>query len=172
MANVLTALKVAKLKEQGRHHDQHGLYLQIGPTGSKSWLLRFALGGKERFMGLGSVRTFSLKEARVRARRARQQLADGLDPIEARLAARDAAAKAAREAIGFKEASQQFLDVFEATWRNPKHRAQWRSSLKVHAYPTLGERPIMAIDQALINACVAGGLADRPGDGSAHARSH
>lgn len=64
MANALTSLKVTKLRQPGRYPDGDGLYLQIGPTGSKSWLLRYQIERHERFMGLGSVRNFTLKEAR------------------------------------------------------------------------------------------------------------
>ena len=76
-------------------------------------------------MGLGSVKAFTLKEARARARRQRQLLADGIDPIEHRLAQSDLSAKEARERITFKQATEEFLAVHEATWKNAKHRAQW-----------------------------------------------
>lgn len=82
-------------------------------------------------------------------------LSDGVDPIEHRLASRDLSVKEARERVTFKQAAEQFLAVHEAGWRNDKHRAQWRSSLKAHAFGILGERPITAIDQALINEAVA-----------------
>src|ERR1700674_4084797 len=121
MANGLTALRVAKLKAKGRYFDRDGLYLQVGPTGSKSWLLRYQVGGRERYMGLGSVKNFSLAEARERARGARQQLSDQIDPIEHRLAQRDADVKEARERLTFKEATEKFLSVHEETWRNAKH---------------------------------------------------
>lgn len=129
MGKALTSLKVTKLRQPGRYPDGDGLYLQIGPTRAKAWLLRFQLAGKERFMGLGSVKAFTLKEARERARRSRQLLADGIDPIEHRLASRDLGIKEARERVIFKQAAEQFLAVHEAGWRNDKHRAQWRSSL-------------------------------------------
>jgi len=158
----LTALKVAKIKEPGRYPDGDGLYLQIGPTGSKSWLFRYQVDGRERFMGLGSTKAFSLKEARERARRARQLLADGIDPIEHRLASRDADAKTARERLTFKDATDQFLAVHEAGWKNDKHRAQWRSSLKTYAFPKLGDRAVASIDAALINDAVAPIWSKRP----------
>jgi integrase len=106
-------------------------------------------------MGLGSADAFSLAEARERARKARQMLADGIDPIEARLADRDARRKKEVERITFKDASERFLALHESGWRNPKHRAQWRSTLKTYAYATLGQRPVNAIDAALINAALA-----------------
>jgi hypothetical protein len=50
--------------------------------------LRYERAGRERWMGLGPLHTFTLEEARARARQARQQIADGIDPLDARRAAR------------------------------------------------------------------------------------
>ena len=80
----LTAKKVEKLKRPGRYGDGHGLYLQVLSPSNRSWLLRFERNGRERWMGLGPLHTFTLKEARERARKARQQLADGIDPLVAK----------------------------------------------------------------------------------------
>ena len=79
----------------GRYGDGQGLYLQVGKTGARSWLLRYAVRGKERWMGLGPLHTFTLEEARERARKARQQLQDGVDPLESKQATRTAQALAA-----------------------------------------------------------------------------
>lgn len=157
--NKLSAKAVLAAKEPGLYGDGGNLYLQVadvdgnGPT--KSWVLRYMVAGRARKMGLGSLNDFSLAEARERARLARQQLADGIDPIEARLAARDAARKETTESITFKAAAEKFLAVHEASWRNDKHRAQWRSTLEAYAYPSLGTRPVKAIDAALINGALA-----------------
>jgi integrase len=157
--NKLSAKAVLAAKEPGLYGDGGNLYLQVadvdgnGPT--KSWILRYMVAGRARKMGLGSVNDFSLAEARERARLARQQLADGIDPIEARLAARDAARRDADENITFKAAAEKFIDAHEASWRNEKHRAQWRSTLKAYAYGSLGDRPVKALDAALINGALA-----------------
>lgn len=157
--NKLSVKAVSAAREPGLYGDGGNLYLQVadidgnGPT--KSWVLRYMVNGRPRKMGLGSVNDFSLAEARDRARQARQQLADGIDPIEARLAARDAARKESAESITFKKAAEKFLDVHEAGWRNDKHKAQWRSTLATYAYPTLGSRPVKAVDTALVNDMLA-----------------
>ena len=65
----LTTKQVAKIAEPGRYGDGKGLYLQVTPTGARSWLLRYERGGRERAMGLGPVDDFTLDEARERARR-------------------------------------------------------------------------------------------------------
>ncbi|MGZ5597318.1 MAG: Arm DNA-binding domain-containing protein, partial [Usitatibacter sp.] len=80
----MTAKRVANEKQTGRYADGGGLYLQVGPTGTKSWLFRFMLNGKAREMGLGSLHTVSLAEARNRAASSRLLLLDGVDPIGAR----------------------------------------------------------------------------------------
>jgi integrase len=152
----LTIKGVEKLLEPGRYFDQHGLYLQVLSKTNRSWLFRFQRNGRgERWMGLGPAHTLSLSEARERARKARLLLLDGIDPIEARLAAQDAQRREETERITFKQAGEKFLTLHESGWRNAKHRQQWRNTLKTYAYPTLGARPVKAIDAALINQALA-----------------
>ena len=52
----LTAMAVNRLSKPGRHAVGDGLYLQIGPAGTKAWLLRYMRDGRARQMGLGAVR--------------------------------------------------------------------------------------------------------------------
>lgn len=151
----LTVKKIAKLLKPGRYLDAHGLYLQVMSPTNRSWLFRYELDGRERFMGLGPLHTITLAEARERAREARKLLLGGVDPIEARHAARDALRKEETERIIFKDAAEQFLSLHENGWRNAKHRQQWRNTLKQYAYPKLGMRPVKMIDTALINDAVA-----------------
>lgn len=153
--NKLSARTVATAKEPGLYSDGGNLWLQVSTWGTRSWVFRFARDGRERKMGLGSINDFSLAEARERARAARQLLADGRDPIEARLAERDAQRKEEAERITFKDAAVKYLAVHEAGWRNAKHRQQWRNTLATYAYPSLGTRPVKAIDAALVNGALA-----------------
>ena len=55
----LTAKRIARLTKPGRYHDGYGLLLQITKRGSRSWLLRFERGGRERMLGLGPLHTVS-----------------------------------------------------------------------------------------------------------------
>src|SRR5271155_4730182 len=68
--------------------DGGGLYLQVTPgrgTTSKSWIYRYASAtGKERFMGLGSLDTVTLAEAREKATECRRLRERGIDPIDAK----------------------------------------------------------------------------------------
>jgi hypothetical protein len=154
-ANKLTAAKVSKLKTPGLYSDGLGLWLQVSDFGTKSWIFRYRRYGARHDMGLGPLHTVSLAEARVRARAARQTLLEGDDPLEMKRQRRDDARAATAERILFKDAAQRFLDLHKAEWKNAKHRAQWQSTLKAYAYPTLGSRPILAIDGALITETLA-----------------
>jgi uncharacterized protein YbcC (UPF0753/DUF2309 family) len=103
---------------------------------------------KKRWLGLGSAATFSLEEARQRARRARQLLADKIDPLEARRA--EHAQQAARDARNknFAQVTAEYFDAHEAGWSR-SHRDGFLSSLRNHA-STLNNLPISAIDESLV----------------------
>src|SRR5687768_3095644 len=98
-ANRLSAAFVTRAREPGRFGDGGGLYLQVKPGGTKSWLFRYQLQGKARQMGLGPADIVGLAEAREKARECRRTILDGADPIEARRRARSAEQTAAANAI-------------------------------------------------------------------------
>ena len=152
-ANKLSPLAVKRLKTPGRYCDGLGLWLQVTEAANgvtKAWLFRYTRHGRARQMGLGPSHTVSLAEARERARQARQVLLDGDDPLEIKRKKRDEARTETAERILFRDAAERFLDLYESTWKNAKHKDQWKSTLKSYAYPTLGNRPLSAIDGALI----------------------
>src|SRR6202030_2706473 len=89
MARQTERLSSAKVRhaKAGMHADGGGLYLQVTVGKeeqlNKSWLFRFALGGRERQMGLGSLNTIGLSEARGAAEQCRKLLKESQDPIQA-----------------------------------------------------------------------------------------
>jgi hypothetical protein len=90
MARGIGRLSGADLRrtKPGLRCDGGGLWLQITDAkdggASRSWIFRYTLNGRTRSMGLGSLLTIGLKEARERARRCRELLLDGIDPIAQR----------------------------------------------------------------------------------------
>jgi integrase len=145
----LTLKKIAKLAA-GRHHDKDGLYAKIAPSGTGSWLLRYERAGREHWLGLGPLRDFDLEEARARARKARQQLRDGIDPIEAKKADRAAKVLEAAKNVTFADAARQYFDGHQAKWSSVKHRAAFLSTLESYAFPVFGALPVAMIDTPLI----------------------
>ncbi len=154
MAKPLTAgyLKLKPKPGRRSHFYADGgnpnLYLQVSinkdGTVRRSWVFRYSPPGqkskpyKTRYMGLGSM-DLTLEDAREAARLCRLQLREGLDPINTRNA-RVAANIAAQAAIvTFEQAAEQYIESKKDGWKNDKHAAQWRSTLKTYAYPKIGK---------------------------------
>ena len=146
----LTALKVARVTKPGRYGDGKGLHLQITKSGVKSWVFRYERGGKERLMGLGPLHTVSLADAREKARLARAQLIDGVDPLEQRRAQVIATQAEQASNLDFDGCAQQYIASREAEWKNEKHRQQWESTLRVHASPYFGSIYARRIDTPMV----------------------
>jgi integrase len=146
----LTALKADKVKAPGYYGDGGGLFLQVSKYGSKSWVFRFKANGRLREMGLGSLDTYGLAEARERARACRKLRDEGKDPIEERNAARLAVKLEATKAMTFEQCAERYIAAHRAGWRNGKHRDQWSSTLATYVNPMFGALPVRAIDTALV----------------------
>lgn len=81
--NRLSALSVKKLSA-GKHADGGGLWLEKREDGGGKWIYRYAINGKRREMGLGSIRFVPLKEARGEVEKWRRVVAAGNDAIRQR----------------------------------------------------------------------------------------
>jgi integrase len=123
----------------GWHSDGGNLYLQCtaGTDGSinRSWVFRYRVGDRERYMGLGPFRDVTLAEAREKAAVARKQRLDGVDPIEARQAQRTADKLAATKRTTFAECIETYLAFKSPEWKNDKAAAQWAMTLRTYAKP-------------------------------------
>ena len=132
------AVKTASL---GRHGDGDGLHLIVSETGRKKWVMRFQLNGARRDMGLGSYPAVSLAEARMAAADARKQIAQDVDPLAARAAAKKASARIPT----FRDIAQIVIDDAKRKSTNAKVRYQWERHLgEVYSGPLL-DRPVHEI---------------------------
>ena len=127
MAKMNTA-KLRTLTRPGVYGDGGGLYLQVRDAEHRSWIYRYMLAGKARWMGLGAFADVSLAEARDAAAAARKQVRQGIDPISTRRA--DMEAKRAASGLHtFGEIADTYIKAHEASWRNAKHRQQWENTI-------------------------------------------
>lgn len=146
----LSAVGVTKLNAPGYHADGGGLYLQVSPKGTKSWIFRFKLHGRPREMGLGSLNALGLADARLKAAECRRQLLDGVDPIEARKAARTQDKLDAAKAMTFTECATAYISAHKLGWKNAKHASQWENTIATYADPVFGSLPVQSVDTALV----------------------
>jgi hypothetical protein len=117
--------------------DGAGLYLNIGRTGSKSWIWRGTVDGKRREIGLGGVRDVSLAQAREAAALARERVRKGQDPRGT-----DETAEAAPAVPTFTTCAARYIRAHRRGWANRKHARQWVSTLKTYARPVIGTKPV------------------------------
>jgi integrase len=146
---MLTQRKIERAKP-GRYHDGHGLYLVVHNKNNKSFAFRWERDGRERWMGLGPIHTIDLKQARAKAREARLLLLEGIDPLDQRKLERAKLAAAKAKLFLFREAAQQYFDQHESKWRNAKHRWQWLTTVRMFAFPVIGDMPLGEIDTAAV----------------------
>ena len=119
--NKLTDTECRAATKPGMLGDGGGLYLNVKPTGAKSWAFIWKQDGKRREMGLGAYPAVKLATARKLAGDCREAVAQGRNPIAERR-------KEAEPTFG--ECADKFLASMEGQWRNAKHRAQWRMTLQ------------------------------------------
>ncbi|QSX75613.1 tyrosine-type recombinase/integrase [Lysobacter arenosi] len=72
----------------GKHFDGHGLYLEVMPSGSRFWRMKFRHNGKESRLSFGPYPEVGLAEARDLGAAARSRLRAGIDPAAERKAER------------------------------------------------------------------------------------
>ena len=149
-AKELTPLEVKRKTRPGLHAvgGVAGLHLQVSPSGSRSWILRVKVGERRRDIGLGGFPDVPLADAREAARRARQEIRDGIDPIEARKARKAALQAAHAKILTFKEAADLCHAAKSPEFRNQKHRADWINSIKRYANPVIGPMSVADIELA------------------------
>jgi integrase len=145
----LSTLTISRAKP-GMHPDGRGLYLQVSGPRARSWVFRYTSGGKTHYLGLGSAYTIDLKRAREDARRARELLHDGIDPIEARKTKQMQQRLDTIKAMTFDQCADAYITAHDPSWSNPKHRQQWRNTLRDYASPVFGDLAVSAVDTGLV----------------------
>lgn len=143
----LTDLKARNLLPGSKpiqHGGVAGLRLEPGSlAGTGKWIFRFVspVSSKRRDMGLGKYPSVSIVGAAAKALRARELMARGLDPIDARDQERESR-QAANAVLTFEQATDQFHNANKHAWKNAKHQDQWINTLREYVFPTLGSRKV------------------------------
>lgn len=117
--------------------DGGGLYLNISPTGAKTWRLAYRINGRAQTMSFGPYPEVSLAQARSRRDQAKAALRDGADPMAPR--------RKTRAGLTLAQASQAYWDGrrdLSASYANNARRG-----IEMHLLPDLGERNIGSIER-------------------------
>jgi integrase len=116
---------------------QRGLRLAVQPTGRKTWIVRFRhpVSGVSRKLTLPPGLT--LAHARKLAADAMFQVAQGIDPIDAKRQAKQAAVAAVEGTLA--AVAKSYLNIAASKLRS---HDQYKAVLERHILPRLGERQV------------------------------
>lgn len=146
----LTDLAIRQAKPQDKPYqlaDGESLYLEVSPSGGKLWRFRFRFQGKAGILALGKYPAVGLSDARQKAHEARVQLAQGINPSQAKKEAKVAAQIAATNA--FELVAREWHEKQLDRW-TPDHARRVMDSLEIDAFPDLGKLPVPDLTAPLI----------------------
>jgi len=122
-----------------------GLYLQVTPSGARSWILKFRTkAGKNREMGLGPYPEVPLSDARDAARAFKGQAREGKDPVLLRQKQVEAERQEQEKRVTFRELFQSYLKKKQDAI-TPKGAKQIENTFKRYVLPLIGDRIVCDI---------------------------
>lgn len=136
-----TRIRAAKPADKPiRLRDERGLYLEVTPSGGRWWRLKYRFAGREKMLSMGTYPDTTLKLARDKRDRARELLAEGVDPSEVRRA--EKATRAAPVLNGFEAVAREWHSTVHLAKVSPGHGARTLIRLEQDVFPWLGGVPI------------------------------
>jgi integrase len=136
--------------------DGQNLYIEANHASAKPYQWRFQfvspVTGKRNRLSFGDYPTVGIAQARERAQEARKDIAQGIDPAQARESARavlqlaqaaanddaERAAKGLAKRGSFREAAEAFLELRRAKWSD-SYANEYELSMANHVYPHIGD---------------------------------
>ncbi len=150
----LSDLRVRNAKAEAAPYkmmDGGGMFLLVQPSGAKYWRWSYRFQRKQKTLALGVYPVVSLAAARRKCDDARQQLAAGIDPSQARKDAKQAAEAEAGNL--FEIVAREWYDSQRPAWTD-SYADKVMHSLEVDVFPKIGNRPIAEIDAPQMLALV------------------
>ncbi len=146
-----SAIKTAKPTDKPyKLTDGQGLYLEVMPTGSKLWRLKYRYADKEKRLAFGIYPAVSLQQARQRRTEARELLADGVDPGTERKAAKQAQKV---DGVTFEALALEWYAYNSPRWaESTSYKA--KLYLENDLIPGIGSRPVKSITRPELVALV------------------
>jgi len=150
----LSDTAVRKAKPEAKSYkmaDGGGMYLEVMPTGSKYWRLKYRFGGKEKRLAFGVYPDVSLAQARERRDDARKLLANGTDPGAVKQAQK--ASKVELAENSFEVIAREWFVRHAPNWKE-NHSSKIIARLEKDVFPWIGARPIAEINAPALLAAI------------------
>lgn len=145
--------RTARYSETGstKLFDGGGLYLQLMPSGTKKWRMKYRYNGKENVLTFGDYPATSLAEARGHRENAKRLLATGVDPALQRDIDKQSAVTAAENT--FQSVAEEWLAIKRRGW-SASHDKRITAILTNDVYPQIGKRPIASVTGPVVLATI------------------
>ena len=139
------ACKAAKAKASIYYlNDGAGLRLRVRPDGSRTWVYRYRLNGKEMSAGLGAYPTVTLQIARVKAQQSKLLAKEGHNISSANKVAK--ATQTTKGSNTFGLIAIEWLEHNKADWSRTHHERN-EGLIRRHLLPDLAKLPIDSINE-------------------------
>ena len=135
---MLTEAQIKNAKPKEKRYmlrDEHGLYLEVIPSGTKSWRFRYWVDKKEYKVTIGKYPLISLKDARERRDKLRVLMIDGGDPARAQ----------PQSSVTFETAWREWTEKKVIPTLSPAYVDDLSARARNHILPFLGGSPITGI---------------------------
>lgn len=145
----LTDTQVRNVKPSGKDiklFDGGGLFLLVSKSGGKLWRFKYRFGGREKLLTFGAYPQNSLADVRQKREKAREQIAQGIDPGEAR---KERAADMLREQETFEVVGREWHKHFHQQWA-PSTADKILEMLVRNVFGEIGQRPFAEIDAPML----------------------
>jgi integrase len=126
-----------------RLYDERGLYLEVTPSGGRWWRLKYRFDGREKLLSMGTYPDTGLKVARAKRDQARELLAQGVDPSDARRAER--ASKSEQASNSFEAVAREWHTTVHLAQVSAGHAARTLIRLEQDVFPWLGSLTVSEI---------------------------
>ena len=127
--------------------DEQGLYLLIAPSGRRGWRIKYRIQGHEKLLSFGPYPAVSLAKARLKLRRAKSLLLDGIDPSLKRKAEKYAGAES------FEAVAREWYGSHECRWAD-SYSAHIIRRFERDIFPWIGNKAIKKISPPEILVCL------------------
>ena len=136
----LTDTEVKNLKPKDKDYklsDGNNLFIVVRKSGSKFFRFDFTFNNKRQSMSLGSYPEVTLKDAREKRNKAKENLKNGINPIETKNSN-------FKLETTFKYISDKWLELQKNGWSISNYN-KIKSNLENNAYPFIGNKNIQDI---------------------------
>ncbi|RDB07827.1 tyrosine-type recombinase/integrase [Runella aurantiaca] len=131
--------------------DGEGLYLEVTPSGTKYWRLKYRLHGREKRISIGAYPTVSIADARKAKDELKKEISTGTDPVLKRLQA--AQTNALSQQLDFKSMAMEWYWKQVPLWK-PKHADIIKHRFEKYVFPSLASFPLADIKPLMMLSCL------------------